>query len=122
MSDEKSIQAFIAVIKNQPQLFRAAESQELKKIAADLPTNLEEIWSIISPWLEAHPTIDAAYKSNFIYISSNLLGPGGSKSQKDPVEAAVDRSLGDQLKNEIIHHQPVNFPNLDPANQPPKTK
>ena len=119
MSYEKSLNAFMAVIKNQPQLFSAADSKELQKIAADLPTNLEEIWGIISPWLETHPAIKAAFASK--YVSSKTLGAGGSKPKKDPVEAAGDPALRDQLINEIIQHQRLNFPNLDSANQPPKT-
>lgn len=118
MSYEKSIQAFIAVIKNQPQLFNATESQELKQIAVDLPTNPEEIWSIISPWLETHPTIKAAFTSN--YVSGKNLGFGGSQPQPTPAQPSTDPTLPEILKNEIRLHKPLNLPDSIPSNQPPK--
>lgn len=119
MSYEKSLNAFMAVIKDQPQLFSTADSEELQKIAADLPTNLDEIWGIIFSWLKTHPAIKTAYGNK--YVLHETLGAGGSTPQKDPVEAAGDPALRDQLINEIIQHQRLNFPNLDSANQPPKT-
>lgn len=121
MSYEKSINIFTAVIKDQPQLFSAADSEELKKIAADLPTNLEEIWGIISPWLEAHPAIKKAFATKYV-PDKTFLGPDLSKPQEAPEDAAGDTALRDKLINEMIQHQPLDFPNLDSANQPPKTK
>lgn len=123
---EPSILAFIEVVKSG--LIPPEDWADLVNLADHLPKDEENILEAIDRWvaLPSRQLIRNQWqqlqKTPQPESAPTHMGPAGSKSQKDLVEAAVDRSLGDQLKNEIIRHQPVNFPNLDSTNQPPKTK
>ena len=123
MDYPKGINAFITVLKNQPQLFSAInsiDSKELVEIDNNLPTTAEEIWHKLFPWLEAHPAIKDAVFNNYRTIKN--LGPYGSKPQESSSQTSGDPAQQVELTNEIVLPKLRNFVDQNPSNQPPNPK
>ncbi|XWK87947.1 MAG: hypothetical protein U7127_27805 [Phormidium sp.] len=116
MPFQKRVNCFIEVLKTLPDLFTATDWIELAEIVNQLSEDSAEIWRAISPWLESHPEIKAAYKTKLETTSTPAasldghLGFGNSKPEETSNKPTSDPALLEKLKNEIHLHKPLNPP------------
>ena len=121
MPYQKRVNAFIEVLKTQPDLFTATDWIELAEIVNQLLEDSAEIWQTISPWMESHPEIKAVYKIKLETTSTPAtsldkhLGPGGSKPKETSNQPTGDPALLEKLKNEINLHKPLDLPKQSPS-------
>ncbi|NES99414.1 MAG: hypothetical protein F6K61_02355 [Sphaerospermopsis sp. SIO1G1] len=117
---QKTIQAFVKVIKSEPALFSQEDWLSLTELIDNLPDDDEEISKGIRDWLKSRSQINEVFKNKRQELPSSLnndgqiLGPGGNKS---PTPANQQSESSKELIQNAIK---LNSPLSDDKKSPPK--
>ena len=87
---KETLNIFVHLLENYPELFTATDKLELEKLLADQPNEEKAIANTISAWLENHPDIDDAI-AEFESGSRSSKGPGIKKANPNISNYQVDK-------------------------------